>query len=78
MKDPEIWTKQSAALIDPREMVEVKHSLNVRRQKLREQIAYNEQLRLSGLKDIREMLRENPELREQVREELKVYHIHFQ
>lgn len=75
VKDPDIWTKQSAALVDNREMVEVKHSLNVRRQKLREQIAYNEELRLSGLKDIREILKVNPELREQVKKELEIYHI---
>lgn len=78
VKDPDIWAKQSLALIDSREMVEVKHSLNVRRQKLREQIAYNEQLRLSGLKDIREMLKVNPELREQVKRELEIYHINIQ
>ena len=78
IKDPDIWTKQSLALIDTREMVEVKHSLNVRRQKLREQLAYNEQLRLDGLKDIREMLKTNPELREKVRREMEVYHINIQ
>lgn len=78
IKDPDIWTKQSLALIDPREMVEVKHSLNVRRQKLREQLAYNEQLRLDGLKDIREMLKTNPELREKVRRAMEVYHINIQ
>lgn len=78
VKDPDIWTKQFLALIDNREMVEVKHSLNVRRQKLREQIAYNEELRLSGLKDIREMLKANPELREQVKRELEIYHINIQ
>ncbi|MBQ9983975.1 MAG: hypothetical protein IJP29_05230 [Lachnospiraceae bacterium] len=78
VKDPDIWTKQSVALIDSREMVEVKHSLNVRRQKLREQIAYNEELRLSGLKDIREMLKANPGLREQVKRELEIYHINLQ
>lgn len=78
VKDPDIWTKQSLALVDRREMVEVKHSLNVRRQKLREQLAYNEELRLSGLKEIREMLRANPELREQVKRELDVYHINIQ
>lgn len=78
VKDPEIWMKQSLALVDRREMVEVKHSLNVRRQKLREQLAYNEELRLNGLKEIREMLKGNPELREQVREELHMYHINLQ
>lgn len=78
VKDPDIWVKQSMALMDSREMVEVKHSLNVRRQKLREQIAYNEQLRLTGLKDIREMLKANPDLRDQVRKELELYHINLQ
>lgn len=78
VKDPDIWPKQSLALVDNREMVEVKHSLNVRRQKLREQIAYNEDLRLTGLKNIREMLKENPELRSQVKRELEVYHINVQ
>jgi hypothetical protein len=77
IKDPDIWTKQSAALIDNREMVEVKHSLNVRRQKLREQIAYNDKLRLSGIQDIREMIKANPELRSQVRHQLEMYHINL-
>lgn len=78
VKDPDIWTKQTLALIDNREMVEVKHSLNVRRQKLREQIAYNEDLRLIGLKELKQLLVENPELREQVKEELEIYHISVQ
>lgn len=78
IKDPDIWTKQTLALIDSREMVEVKHSLNVRRQKLREQIAYNENLRLSGLKELKAMLEDNPELREQVKQELEIYNINVQ
>lgn len=78
VKDPDIWGKQAEALIDNREMVEVKHSLNVRRQKLRERIAYNEDLRLTGLKNIQELLKKNPELREQVKEALEVYHINLQ
>ncbi|MCM1179778.1 MAG: hypothetical protein NC347_05955 [Clostridium sp.] len=75
IKDPDIWTKQSVALIDSREMVEVKHSLNVRRQKLREQIAYNEKLRLDGLREIKAMLKANPGLRAQVKKELEIFHI---
>lgn len=77
VKDPDIWAKQSLALMDDREMVEVKHSLNVRRRKLREQIAYNEQLRLNGLKDIREILKSNPGLGDQVKRELELYHINL-
>lgn len=75
VKDPDIWVKQTPALIDPREMVEVKHSLNVRRQKLRDQIAYNEELRVTGLKDIEDLLKRDPELRSQVRKELEAYNI---
>lgn len=78
VKDPDIWAKQSLALIDSREMVEVKHSLNVRRQKLREQIAYNDKLRLNGLRDIKELLKANPELRSQVKRMMEVYNINVQ
>ncbi|MBQ9234754.1 MAG: hypothetical protein IJ167_12085 [Lachnospiraceae bacterium] len=35
VQDAEVWTRQINALIDRREMVEITHSLNVRRQKLR-------------------------------------------
>lgn len=39
--DAGIWVLQPQALLDPKEMVEVRHNLNVRRQKLREHIDYN-------------------------------------
>ena len=42
--DAGIWVLQPQALLDPKEMVEVRHSLNVRRQKLREHIDYNSKL----------------------------------
>lgn len=41
VKDRDIWCTQASALVDSREMVEVRHDLNVRRQKLREQLDYN-------------------------------------
>ncbi len=41
VRDREIWFTQAKALIDPSEMVEVRHELNQRRQKLREQLDYN-------------------------------------
>lgn len=41
LKDCDIWLGQIAALVEPKEMVEVRHDLNVRRQKLREQLDYN-------------------------------------
>lgn len=39
--DPEIWVNQAPALVDKKEMVEVKHNWIVRRQKLRNRSAYN-------------------------------------
>ena len=41
VKDAEIWCTQVQAIIEPKEMVEVRHDLNTRRQKLRSQIDYN-------------------------------------
>ncbi len=38
--DSQVWMNQSSALVDNREMVEVKHNLLVRRQKLRSRIEY--------------------------------------
>lgn len=39
--DAQVWVTQALALVDPKEMVEVKHGLINRRQKLRERIEYN-------------------------------------
>lgn len=39
--DAEVWINQSGALVDKNEMVEVKHNLIVRRQKLRSRIEFN-------------------------------------
>lgn len=40
--DPRLWLGQVKALVNGREMVEVRHDLNIQRQKLRKQIEYNE------------------------------------
>lgn len=44
VNDAEVWTYQPEALLDNKEMVEVRHRLNVRRQKLRERMEYNNAL----------------------------------
>ena len=41
VSDAAVWGYQVEALVDPKEMVEVRHRLNVRRQKLRQRIDYN-------------------------------------
>ncbi len=49
--DPQIWISQVMALIEPKEMVEIKHDLIARRQKLRDRLKFN-------LVNIRQMERE--------------------
>lgn len=44
VRDPQVWLKQVGAIVDRREMVEIKHGLNVRRQNLRERIATCEKI----------------------------------
>ena len=39
--DAKVWLNYVSAIIDPREMVELKHELITRRQKLRARIEYN-------------------------------------
>ena len=73
--DAEIWLQQLEALVDKREMVEVKHSLNVRRQKLRERMKQNEESRQNSFVCVKGILTEHPELKEQAKEVLTSYHI---
>lgn len=39
--DPKIWLNYANAIVEPKEMVEIKHELFTRRQSLRQQIEYN-------------------------------------
>lgn len=41
IKDPERWIHQAKAIIDNKEMIEIRHELIVRRQSLRSQLQYN-------------------------------------
>ncbi len=75
LRDVEIWLQQIVALVDKREMVEVKHSLNVRRQKLRDRMKANEETRQNSLVCVKGILTEHPELKEQAKEVLTSYHI---
>lgn len=55
VKDAEIWIYQTEALLNDKEMVEVRHHLNTRRQKIRERLEYNlKQLELCK-KELREL-----------------------
>lgn len=59
--DAGIWVLQPQALLDPKEMVEVRHGLNVRRQKLREHIDYNMKQKEKNEAAILQFVGEHPE-----------------
>ncbi len=44
LHDPDVWSRQAEALLDQKEMAEIKHRLAVRRKKLWERLEYNSQL----------------------------------
>lgn len=75
--DPEVWIHQAIAIIDGKEMVEVRHRLNVRRQKLRERIDYNTKLKEDSTKDLQDMTLKNPEWKPEVIKILSEHDIHI-
>ena len=77
IKDPDIWFYQAAAILDSKEMVEVRHRLNVRRQKLRDRIEYNNKLKEKSIEEITKFINQRPENREEVTRKLKDYGIYL-
>lgn len=71
--DAGIWVLQPQALLDEKEMVEVRHSLNVRRQKLREHIDYNMKQKERNEAAILSFVREHPEYVQEVKNLISRY-----
>jgi len=66
VKESEIWTGQVLAIVDNREMVEIRHKLNARRQILRERIEYNEDIKADCVKQIDQLVAKQPEHRDEI------------
>ena len=71
--DPDIWLHQTAALLDAKEMVEIRHGLVDRRQKLRTQMEYNKRLATDAQKEIESTIENYPQYREQIAEMVEKY-----
>lgn len=71
ISDTNIWTSQVVAIIESREMVEVRHKLNVRRGKLREQIAYNDEIYAESAKRLETLKKGNPQVNDIIKEVAK-------
>lgn len=77
LEDPDIWVHQAIAIIDDKEMVEVRHRLNTRRQKLRENMDYNENLKEEGIKSVKKYLDKRPVEKERIEPLLRKYGIYI-
>ncbi len=73
LHDPDIWIHQTAALLDPKEMVEIRHGLVDRRQKLRTQMEYNKRLATEAQKEIKNTMEEYPQYREEILDMVERY-----
>ncbi|MDF2486439.1 MAG: putative rane protein [Herbinix sp.] len=73
--DSEIWIYQPTAILDNKEMVEVRHRLNVRRQKLRDRIDMNNQQKEDALKAISQVMKNYPDCVTEAEKLLRRYRI---
>lgn len=73
--DSEIWIYQPTAILDSKEMVEVRHRLNVRRQKLRERIDVNSKQKEEALKSVDFIIKSYPDCEEEAIRILRRYQI---
>ncbi|MDE7273889.1 MAG: hypothetical protein K2N95_12645 [Lachnospiraceae bacterium] len=64
--DPNVWLHQAAALIDNKEMVEIRHDLIIRRQKLRKQMEYNAKAAQEAQDEVKDIVEKYPEYAERV------------
>ena len=66
VKDPDIWLHQVNALLDQREMVEVRHGLIKRRQALRIQMDYNQGVAEQAQEEVKSLAAEYPEYAQEI------------
>ena len=55
ISDPARWVNQVSALLDKREMVEIRHNLILRRQNLRKQLDYNKDVADTAKREIKDV-----------------------
>lgn len=68
VKDPAIWLHQTAALLDGKEMVEIRHGLIIRRQSLRKRMDYNREMIIERAQAEIKALEENyPQYAQEIR-----------
>lgn len=71
--DPDIWIHQAEALINRKEMVEIRHGLVERRQNLRKQMEYNKDVAVDAQTKLKDMIHAYPQYANQVLQQLEAF-----
>ena len=78
IKDPAIWLHQTEAILDPKEMVEIRHNLIIRRQSLRRRMDYNKEVVAAGSqKEIKELVEQYPQYAKEIMATVEEYEKKF-
>ena len=79
IKDPAIWLHQTEAILDRKEMVEIRHNLIVRRQSLRRRMDYNKEVVAGGSqKEIKELVEKYPQYAKEIMQAVEEYEKKYQ
>ncbi|MCR5756263.1 MAG: hypothetical protein K6G30_15800 [Acetatifactor sp.] len=73
VKDPIRWVRQTGALLDPREMVEIRHELILRRQALRKQLDYNQDVAKTARVEVMDVAHEYPVFAQEILDMVEQY-----
>lgn len=74
IKDPAIWLHQTEAILDHKEMVEIRHNLIIRRQSLRRRMDYNKDM-VAGTsqREIKELVEQYPQYAREIMATVEEY-----
>jgi len=73
LKYPDRWFDQTKAIMDPKEMVELRHELILRRQALRKQLDYNKEIAASAKDEVMDIARNYPEYTAEIKSMIDSY-----
>lgn len=78
IQDPAIWLHQTEAILEPKEMVEIRHNLIIRRQSLRRRMDYNKEV-VAGTsqKDIKALVEKYPKYAKEIMQTVEEYEKKF-
>ena len=78
IQDPAIWLHQTEAILEPKEMVEIRHNLIIRRQSLRRRMDYNKEV-VAGTsqKDIKALVERYPKYAKEIMKTVEEYEQKF-